>query len=145
MSYRTISTCLVTAKGLDIYVRDMNIEAWNHHQPDCQFQGEGSSHELASLLITECIQHSLYHLKQPLYVLFLDAMSAFDVVLKELLVKILYFSGTSGETLLYVNKRLENRQTFLHWNGQLMGPIHEERGLEQGGVSTTRFSAKNSS
>ena len=138
-SYRTISTCPVTAKALDLYVRDTNIEAWNHHQPDCQFQGEGSSHELASLLITECIQHSLYQLKQPLYVLFLDAMSAFDVVLRELLVKNLYFCGTSGETLLYVNKRLENRQTFLDWNGQMMGPILDERGLEQGGVSSSDF------
>ena len=111
-SYRTISTCPVIAKALDFYIRDLNIDSWNENQPDCQFQGADSSHELASLLVTECVQHSLHHLKQPLYLLLLDAKSAFDVVLRELLVKNLYFSGTSGGMLLYLNKRLENRKTF---------------------------------
>ena len=69
----------------------------------------------------------------------LDAESAFDVVLKEFLIKNLLFSGTSGETLLYLNNRLSNRQTFLDWNGQLMGPIIDERFLEQGGVSSSDF------
>ena len=136
-SYRTISTCPVIAKALDMYIRDLNIQSWNKNQPDCQFQGSDSSHELASLLVTECVQHSLHHLKQPMYLLLLDAKSAFDVVLRELLVKNLYFSGTSGEMLLYLNNRLENRRTFLDWNGQLMGPIYDEQGLEQGGVSSS--------
>ena len=52
-SYRTISTCPVTAKALDTYIRDLNIQTWNLNQSTCQFQGEGSSHELASLLVTE--------------------------------------------------------------------------------------------
>ena len=45
----------------------------------------------------------------PVFILYLDAKSAFDVVLKELLVMNLYFAGTHGETLLYLNARLENR------------------------------------
>ena len=138
-SYRTISSCPVIAKALDLYVRDKNIGSWNSRQSECQFQGEGSSHELAALLVTECIQHSLYHIKQPLYILYLDAKSAFDVVLKELLVRNLFFSGTSGETLLYLNERLANRQTILDWDGHLMGPIIDEQGLEQGGVSSSDF------
>jgi hypothetical protein len=84
-------------------------------------------------------QHSLHHLRQPLFVLYLDARSAFDVVLKELLIKNLYFSGTTGDTLLYLNNRLGNRQTILDWNSQLMGPIFDEQGLEQGGVSSSNF------
>ena len=138
-SYRTISTCPVIAKALDLYIRDLNISTWNLNQSECQFQGEGSSHELESLLVTECIQHSLHHLKQPLYVLYLDARSAFDVVLKELMIKNLYFSGTDGEILLYLSNRLSNRKTFLDWNGQLMGPILDEQGLEQGGVQSSDF------
>ena len=138
-SYRTISSCPVIAKALDLYIRSLNIDTWNTSQADCQFQGEGSSHELASLLVTECIQHSLHHLKEPLFVLFLDAKSAFDVVLKELLIKNLYFSGTTGETLLYLDARLGNRQTYLDWNGQLMGPILDEQGVEQGGINSSDF------
>ena len=136
-SYRTISTCPVVAKALDTYVRNLCIGMWNMSKPVCQFQGEDSSHELAALLVTECIQYSIQHLKKPLFILYLDAKSAFDVVLKELLVKNLYHTGTRGELLLYLDKRLGNRQTFLDWNGTLMGPIRDQQGLEQGGVSSS--------
>ena len=138
-SYRTISTCPVVAKALDLYIRDLNIKSWNLKQAETQFQGEGSSHELAAVLLTETIQHSLYSLKQPLFALYLDAMSAFDIVLKQLLIKNLFHANTTGQTLLYLDNRLENRKTFIDWDGQLMGPISDERGLEQGGPNSTDF------
>ena len=72
-----------------------------------------------------------------MFILYLDAKSAFDVVLKELLVKNLYHTGTRGELLLYLDQRLGNRQTYLDWNGTLMGPIRDQQGLEQGGVSSS--------
>ena len=83
-SYRTISTSPVVVKALDLHIRDFYLTNWNLHQPSTHFQGEGSSHELAEFLLTECIQHSLFELKEPLYTLYLDAKSAFDVVQKEL-------------------------------------------------------------
>ena len=45
-SYRTISTCLVIAKALDLYARDLHKDLWKLDQAETQFQGEGSSHEL---------------------------------------------------------------------------------------------------
>ena len=103
-------------------------------------QGEGSSHELAAVLLTEAIQHSLFTLKKPLYVLYLDAQSAFDAVHQELLIRKLYHStNTAGHSLLYLNNRLGNRQTIIDWDGQLMGPVIDERGTEQGGVSSSEF------
>ena len=72
-SYRTISTCPVIAKALDLYVRDLGIASWNENQASTQFQGEGSSHELAAVVLTEAIQHSLFTLKQPIFILYLDA------------------------------------------------------------------------
>ena len=138
-SYRTISSCPVVAKALDLYVRDLNINKWNLNKAETQFQGEGSSHDLASVLLTETIQHSLYSLKKPIYILYLDAESAFDVVLKELLIRNVFHCNTDGQELLYLNNRLENRQTLLDWEGQLMGPIVDHRGLEQGGVSSSDF------
>ena len=138
-SYRTISTCPVAAKALDLYIRDLNIQKWNLKQAETQFQGEGSSHELAAVLLTETIQHSLYSLKQPAFALYLDAMSAFDVVLRQLLVKNLFHANTTDHSLLYINNRLENRKTVIDWDGQLMGPVSDERGLEQGGPNSTDF------
>ena len=136
-SYRTISTCPLLAKGLDIYVRDLSLDAWNDQQAPTQFQGEGMSHELAALLLTETIQHSLNVTKLPVFALFLDAKSAFDRVLKEILVRNMYNAGTDDQRLLYLDQRLANRQTYVDFDQQLMGPIHDERGLEQGGVASS--------
>ena len=86
-AYRTISTCPVISKALDIYIRDLHLEKWNRQQAPTQYHGEGSSHELAALLVTEIIQHSVYTLKEPAYLLFLDAKSAFDKVVPEMLIR----------------------------------------------------------
>ena len=136
-SYRTISTCPVIAKALDLYIRDLNISSWNSDQAETQFQGEGSSHELAAILLTETIAHSLFTLKKPVFVLYLDAQSAFDVVLSELLVKNLFRCDTSGHSLLYLNNRFQNRRTVVDWDGELMGPVVDERGVEQGNVNSS--------
>ena len=37
-SYRTIFTCPLHSKALDIYVRELSIDAWNLHQAETQFQ-----------------------------------------------------------------------------------------------------------
>ena len=136
-SYRTISTCPIVSKALDLYIRRLNIEKWNECQAPTQYQGEGSSHELAALLVTEIIQHSKFTLKQPLYLLFLDARSAFDVVVPELMVRNLYLAGMEGNSLIYMNHRLSSRQTYIEWDKTLMGPIVDEHGLEQGGANSS--------
>ena len=74
-------------------------------------------------------------MKEPAYLLFLDAKSAFDTVKPELLAKNLYKSGMDGNSLSYIIERLSNRRTFLDWNRTIMGPISDELGLEQGGSS----------
>ena len=86
-SYRTISTCPIVA-------RDLHIKSWNSDQAETQFQGEGSSHDLAAVLLTESIEYSLHTLNQPVYILYLDAQSAFDVVQNELLVRNLFHCST---------------------------------------------------
>ena len=95
------------------------------------------SHELSALLLTECIQHSTLDQKLPIYTLFLDAKSAFDFVLFEILGRRLYLDGTGGQNLSFILRRLENRITFCDWNKDLMGPINDEQGLEQGGVNSS--------
>ena len=120
-------------------MRVPNIEKWSSQEASTQFQGKGKSHELASLLLTEVIQFSLNSSNQSVYALFLDAQSAFDCVVRELLVRNLYFSGTTGQSLLYFNERLNKRLTFCEWDRCLMGPIADTRGVEQGGVTSDSF------
>ena len=138
-SYRTISTCPLLAKSLDLYVRELFIDKWNCQQAKTQYQGEGSSHELASVLLTETIQHSKFTLKQPIYLLFLDAQSAFDTVVIPYLVRKLYSAGMTGNSTLYIENRLARRATYIAFDNSVAGPINDEHGLEQGGVSSSDY------
>ena len=71
--------------------------------------------------------------KKPLFVLLNDAKSAFDKVLPESIIRNAYNAGLHGHGLLYLAKRLKNRQTFVEWNTCLIGPICDKLGVEQGG------------
>ena len=89
-AYMTISTCPVVSKALDLYIRYLHEDKWSACQASTQYQGEGSCHELAALLLTELIQHSTNTLKEHAYFLLLDAKNTFDCVLPELLVRNMY-------------------------------------------------------
>jgi hypothetical protein len=135
-SYRTISTCPLLAKALDTYVGQLYGQGWAEVQAPTQFQGTGSSHELAALLLTEAIQYSLYTAKRPVFVLLLDAKSAFDKVVRECAIRNAYLAGTTDKALLYIDSRLANRKTFVEWDKELMGPILDKLGVEQGGKNS---------
>ena len=137
-SYRTISTCPFLSKALDLYLHELYIKDWNNLQAPTQYQGSGSSHELAALMVTEIIQHSRAQ-KLPLFLLFLDARSAFDTVVIELLVRNLYLAGVDGDALTYINDRLTNRKTYCDWDKHIMGPILDEHGVEQGNINSSDF------
>ena len=53
------------------------------------------------------------------------------------LVRQLYLSGMNEQAVTYMANRLLNRSTILEFDKTLVGPIHDERGLEQGGVSSS--------
>ena len=135
-SYRTISSCPFLAKALDLYLRDLYQELWNQCTATTQYQANGSSHELASLLITEIVQFSLNVANNPVYFLVLDAESAFDRCLKQILCCELYRTGVTGDALLLINNRLSNRSTVYHWDGELLGPAADDTGFEQGGINS---------
>ena len=82
-SYRTISICPLITKTLDKYIGGLYESGWVAAQAETQFQGTGSSHDLAALLVSECVQYNLFSAKVPLFCIFLDAKSAFDKVVRE--------------------------------------------------------------
>ena len=138
-SYRTISSCPFMAKALDMYIRELYSDLWQAQQASTQYQGSGSSHELASILVTEVIQHSLYVARQPLYLLALDAQSAFDRCLRQVLTSELYKAGVPTAAILVIDKRLASRTTVYEWEGQMMGPASDTTGFEQGGVNSSDY------
>ena len=82
------------------------------------------------------IQHSLHTLGMPAYVLFLDARSAYDLVIREFIINNLYDYGIRDQGIIMIDQRLKNRKTICEWNKEMMGPIDDECGVEQGGVNS---------
>ena len=138
-SYRTISTCPLLAKCLDIHIGRRYYSEWRQLQAPTQYQGEGSTHELASLLLTEVVQHSIFKSREPVFALFLDAKSAFDVVLRQNAIVAAFQAGSRDQGLLYLDARMARRRTFPQWGTTLMGPICDKLGLEQGAVNSDRL------
>ena len=138
-SYRTISTCPFLSKALDLYIRDLYQDQWNDCQASTQYQGSGSSHELASLLVTEVIQHSLYAANKPVFMLALDAESAFDRCLRQILVCELFKAGMSDDALKLIDNRLKSRSTVYEWDRELLGPAADTTGFEQGAINSSDF------
>ena len=64
-SYRTISTCPLISKALDKHVRNLSVKDWNSYQAPTHYQGEKRSHELACILLTETLRHSVFTVKKP--------------------------------------------------------------------------------
>ena len=133
-SYRTISTCPFIAKSCDSYISSLSVDDWHNARAEVQFLGPGMSHEMGALLLSEVIQHSINITDKPVFALFLYARSAFDRALQEILVRKLFLIGTTGERLLYFDNRLKYRKTFCEWDHQVLGPILDQQGVEQGGV-----------
>ena len=71
--------------------------------------------------------------------LLLDAKSAFDLVLRQILVRRLYLDTNPDQRIRYWDLRLNNRTTFCLWDNQLMGPISDQLGVEQGGPNSSDF------
>ena len=138
-SYRTISTCAMVSNALDKYISLLYSEHWHSVTADTQYQCPGSSHELAAVALTESINYSINDNVRPVFVLYLDARSAFDLVIREFLVQDLFGAGIKDQGLTLINERLKNRRTVCEWNKTLVGPILDECGVEQGGLNSSEF------
>ena len=117
------------AKATDLYLHDLYHNHWDSCQADTQYQGQGSNNELASLLVTEVIQHSLNVSKKPVFLLSLDAQSAYDRCLRQILSSQLYNAYIDGTALTFIDNRLSSRATVYQWNGETMGPARDDTGF----------------
>ena len=137
-SWRCISSCPLLPKALDLYVADLHRDNWVLASAPTQFMTRGSSHELAALFLTETICYATLTLGIALWVLLLDKKSAFDSVLKEHILSEAYTAAAykADQSLLYMANRLATRRTFIQFSSTLMGPILDQRGVEQGGVNS---------
>ena len=127
------------AKSADCYFRDLYLDKWDECQADTQYQGAGSSHEPTSLLVTEAIQHSLFTTNKPVFALAVDAMSAFDRCLRQILCCEMYKAGVDKSAIIFMDNRLDSRKTVYEWEGVKMGPASDMTGFEQGGMNSSDY------
>ena len=102
---------------------------------------EGSSHELCALTLTKALIHSSRNLKLPVVHTYLDTKAAFDSSLKEHMVHDVFNAADKipSQSILYIANRLTSRKTYQKHNTTVMGPISDTRGVEQGGISSSRL------
>ena len=135
-SWCCISSCPLFAKAMDSYIFSLHKAQWNAVSAPTQFMVDGSCHDLCSLLLTEMIIDSVKNKKKPIIISFVDTRAAFDSSRKEHIINEVFMANDSlpAQSILYIAKRLSSRLTYLNFNNVIMGPIHDERGVEQGGV-----------
>ena len=117
-NYRGITILPVITKVLEAVIRN-NQPIINAQQNALQ-RGftKNSSHMNWSLIIEEslCEQRDR---RQPLYIAFLDAKSAFDVVNHDILMRKLYHMGVEGTPWLLIRSLHEGSATTVKWEGHL--------------------------
>ena len=103
------------------------------HSPKYNFLARGRVMNLGQFC-SQKSSNSSYTNNTPGFCLFLDARSAFDKTIREIMIRNLFTLGTDGNRLLYLDNRLKSRKTYVEWDKKVMGHIHDGQGVEQGGV-----------
>ena len=140
-SWRCISSCPLVAKALDLHVFTLMKPQWDAASASTQFMKDGSSHELCALALTEVIVYSTKNLKKPVFQVYLDKEAAFDSAHKEHIIRRVFQAAGEcpSQLVLYLANRLSSRSTYLSVQGVVLGPIFDDRGVEQGGIPSSRL------
>ena len=126
---------------MDLHVFNLHKQQWDDAAAPTQFMRDGYSHEVCALALTEALTHSVCNLRHPVVHTYLDTKAAFDSSLKEHVVREVFNAAgkVPSQSILYIANRLSSRKTFLKYNTTVMGPIYDSRGIEQGGISSSRL------
>ena len=78
-------------------------------------------------------------LRKPLYLAFLDAKSAFDVVFHESLLRKLFHIGIEGNTWTLIQSLHQDAESVIKWNGAYSDIFKLQQGVRQGGILSTHL------
>ena len=97
---------------------------------------KGSSPMNCSLILEEYIRDSKDQ-KKDVYIAFLDAKSAFDVVDHASLMRRLFQIGVDGKLWNLIHSLHSNAQTVVRWLGQTSESFYSHQEVRQGGILST--------
>lgn len=117
-SYRRITVTSAIGKILEKLHLNRNKKNISEHQ-SCLQRGftEGVSPTVAGLILTE-LHTEARETKSPLYIAFIDAKNAFDVVWHNGLLREMYKVNLIGDNWLLFKAWYENLRTRIKWQGQ---------------------------
>ena len=133
-SYRKITITSLIGKVIEKIHLTRNSNAVTEQQNKLQ-KGftQGEMPIIAALILSELIAEAKSN-KSPLYVAFMDARKAFDVVWHTGLFRDLYIFGITGDNWLFFKHWYENVASKVRWKQNLSDSINELQGVRQGGV-----------
>ena len=82
----------------------------------------------AAMLLTEAIAHHR-DTKTPIYLTFMDASKAFDVVDHDCILNHLYNQGITGDLWYMYDSLYSNISSVIKWQGDLSEPFQEGQGI----------------
>ena len=85
------------------------------------------------LLLTEAIVESV-DVGKPLYIAFIDASKAFDVVWHDLMLVKLHDACLQGRKWTFLSNWYQGLESFVKWEGKLSTAFCEKQGVQQGGI-----------
>ncbi|MEW8547953.1 MAG: reverse transcriptase family protein, partial [Candidatus Thiodiazotropha sp.] len=136
-NYRGITITPIISKLLESLLRE-RIKPYIDATQNKMQRGftKNSSPMNCSLILEEYIRENKDH-KRDIYVAYLDAKSAFDVVHHSSLLRRLFHIGIEGVTWNLIHSLHKDAQTVIRWCGQTSDPFEIQQGVRQGGVLST--------
>ncbi|MEW8547615.1 MAG: reverse transcriptase family protein, partial [Candidatus Thiodiazotropha sp.] len=136
-NYRGITVIPIITKILELILRERITPTILAHQNGLQRGFTEHSSPLNAALILEEFIRDRRDTKTPVYIAFLDAKSAFDVVSHSSLKRKLFHIGIEGNSWSLINSLHRDAQSAVKWQGQISDKFHVGQGVRQGGILST--------
>ncbi|MEW8547992.1 MAG: reverse transcriptase family protein, partial [Candidatus Thiodiazotropha sp.] len=136
-NYRGITILPTITKILETVLRQKIRPSIENNQNSLQRGFTQNSSPMNCSLILEEVIREYKDKRQPLYIAFLDAKSAFDVVSHNSLMRKLYHIGIDGPEWLLVHSLHEGAESVVKWEGSVSEKFKVGQGVRQGGILST--------
>ena len=136
-NYRGITVLPTITKIIETLLRDRVQPIINDKQNYLQRGFTKHSSPMNCSLIVEETIREYKDLRKPVYIAFLDAKSAFDVVSYESLLRKLFHAGVEGVTWSLIHSLHAGAESAVKWGGKYSEVFKVDQGVRQGGILST--------
>ena len=136
-NYRGITILQTITKIIETLLRDRVQPVIEAQQNSLQRGFTKQSSPMNCSLIVEETIREYKDLRKPVYIAFLDAKSAFDVVSHDSLLRKLFHAGVEGVSWSLIHSLHAEAESVVKWNGAYSEVFKVEQGVRQGGILST--------